>query len=953
MPPKRPGTALRRRDTGVVNSAKDIDGNNEEVNNNTSDTQQAANALAAETVTTPPLYTPGDYIECRLPQWSDYFKGYINQVGENNTYTVNFDDGERVTGISENLLRKVIIVDFVENEMIEAKCEGWVKYYKGQVIEKVDKMHYHLKFLDGEIKKNIPCTRMRKVTKTSPPPQPKKNVTPGRRPRPASASRASPSKRGALTFAAWKRGGANSLYGHGSGSKYRPSTVPLNGTSKKYNSPSGRREYQPSNSRNNGVGGRQRPSSAAVRRGGGAGTPSYYQNLKNRPQSAGMLRSQGRPNTNFSTGSPLPIRQQLPNTRNAVTSMHSYNAQAVDPFMKKLMAAIYLDKPGDVPEYVLDFTQNYLKNRPNITEGATVLAKCTGWTKYYSGEVIKVNVNGTYDIKFEDGERKVGVKESQIKEDNGGGDGEVEGENHHHKHHHHHKRKHHHHHHHKHHHKHKHHHHHKLGDRVEAKLDGWTKYYAGEIIRVNNDETFDLKFDDGELKSRVKKSQLKRKHHHHHKHHRHGDDQAENSQVKKKPATPYDVNERVEAKCTGWVKAYAGTITNVNDDGTFDIKFDDGETKKGVKLDEIKGKATPAFGVNDRIEAKCSGWTKFFAGTVTRVNDDGTYDIHFDDGEKKRGVTENGKTGKVRKLLENTDNNEIFKYKVGERVLAKCTGWTKYFEGAVIKDNEDDTYGIQFDDGEKKKYVKAKEMRKLENQAEASSSSATIPDAIEQETVKRKKYKMVHKVDDKVEAKATGWKEWYAGVITNVDDSEGLYTIKFEADGEVNNTIQEFQIRKILTETYNVGDVVDVKMNGWKQLYRGEVVLINKNRTYNIQFEDELRRGVKTIEIRGLAANSEIVTCSDATMELVNTWSKDEGKVGKFISAVIDMVGDEDYLPKFVFQKSLKEDAEFQCTDQELEEICARFADAKGDRVNCVDFVEYVQTIGQGLPEIK
>ena len=61
----------------------------------------------------------------------------------------------------------------------------------------------------------------------------------------------------------------------------------------------------------------------------------------------------------------------------------------------------------------------------------------------------------------------------------------------------------------------------------------------------------------------------------------------------------------------------------MNDDGTFDIKFDDGETKKGVKLDEIKGKATPAFGVNDRIEAKCSGWTKFFAGTVTRVNADG------------------------------------------------------------------------------------------------------------------------------------------------------------------------------------------------------------------------------------------------------------------------------------------------------------------------------------------
>ena len=83
-----------------------------------------------------------------------------------------------------------------------------------------------------------------------------------------------------------------------------------------------------------------------------------------------------------------------------------------------------------------------------------------------------------------------------------------------------------------------------------------------------------------------------------------------------------------------------------------------------------------------------------------------------------------------------------------------------------------------------------------------------------------------------------------------------------------------------------------MKMKGWKQLYRGEVVLVNSNRTYNIKFEDgDLKRGVKTIEIRGLAADRNIVTCSEQTMELVNAWSKDEGEVGKFISAVIDMVG--------------------------------------------------------------
>ena len=47
-------------------------------------------------------------------------------------------------------------------------------------------------------------------------------------------------------------------------------------------------------------------------------------------------------------------------------------------------------------------------------EGDRVKAKCSGWTKYYSGEITRVNSDGSYDIKFEDGERKRGVTESQI-----------------------------------------------------------------------------------------------------------------------------------------------------------------------------------------------------------------------------------------------------------------------------------------------------------------------------------------------------------------------------------------------------------------------------------------------------------------------------------------------------------------------------------------------------------
>ena len=37
------------------------------------------------------------------------------------------------------------------------------------------------------------------------------------------------------------------------------------------------------------------------------------------------------------------------------------------------------------------------------------------------------------------------------------------------------------------------------GDTVKAKCAGWTKYYKGEITRVNSDDTFDIKFEDGDI----------------------------------------------------------------------------------------------------------------------------------------------------------------------------------------------------------------------------------------------------------------------------------------------------------------------------------------------------------------------------------------------------------------------------------------------------------------------
>jgi len=42
------------------------------------------------------------------------------------------------------------------------------------------------------------------------------------------------------------------------------------------------------------------------------------------------------------------------------------------------------------------------------------------------------------------------------------------------------------------------------GDKVEVKLNGWTRHFAGEILRVHEDNTYDILFDDGERKRNIR-----------------------------------------------------------------------------------------------------------------------------------------------------------------------------------------------------------------------------------------------------------------------------------------------------------------------------------------------------------------------------------------------------------------------------------------------------------------
>ena len=101
-------------------------------------------------------------------------------------------------------------------------------------------------------------------------------------------------------------------------------------------------------------------------------------------------------------------------------------------------------------------------------------------------------------------------------------------------------------------------------------------------------------------------------------------------------------------------------------------------------MSEENEKNDLSYTVDDLVEAKASGWTKFYRGKIIKVNKDDdkdiTYDIQFDDGEKKTGL----KANQIKKAIEEDKEEETVN--VLEEVMAFCRSrqFLKIFEDYII-----------------------------------------------------------------------------------------------------------------------------------------------------------------------------------------------------------------------------------------------------------------------------
>eukprot|EP00968_Pinguiococcus_pyrenoidosus_P023940 scaffold4101_cov267-Pinguiococcus_pyrenoidosus.AAC.11 len=209
------------------------------------------------------------------------------------------------------------------------------------------------------------------------------------------------------------------------------------------------------------------------------------------------------------------------------------------------------------------------------------------------------------------------------------------------------------------------------GDRVQARLGGRSLFVPGTILIDHGDGTFDVEYDEGERERRVDNSMILQL----------DEDGPKLSSRSRSGTESFREGMVVEARYRGGSKYYRGVVGANNGDGSYEIHYEDGEKEsnvaeslirplerdgRGAKVsqarkelsgEEASGKAplrrrrarrsmseTPLYEEGDKVEARYRGRSRYFAGQISRVNDDGTFDIDYDDGEKEERVA----TGLIR-----------------------------------------------------------------------------------------------------------------------------------------------------------------------------------------------------------------------------------------------------------------------------------------------------------------
>ncbi|OQR94592.1 hypothetical protein THRCLA_22229, partial [Thraustotheca clavata] len=216
-----------------------------------------------------------------------------------------------------------------------------------------------------------------------------------------------------------------------------------------------------------------------------------------------------------------------------------------------------------------------------------------------------------------------------------------------------------------------------------------------------------------------------------------------------------------------------------------------------VRVKETSPKKTKdtAISAGTKVEARYKGKTKYYAGKIAKA--------HMDD---------------LIRVLSKPDDDDVMDLKVGTIVEAKYKGKT-YYPGKISRVHSDDTFDVDYDDGEIEKRVKRELIRVKSKSPKKPSDSLNV--------------------GTKIEAKYKG-RTFYPGKIAKVHLG-GTYDIDYD-DGEVEKRVNRDFIRVKESEdnneeTFDIGTEVDVKQKD-KTFQSGEIIKKHSDGSYDIEYNN-------------------------------------------------------------------------------------------------------------------
>ena len=265
------------------------------------------------------------------------------------------------------------------------------------------------------------------------------------------------------------------------------------------------------------------------------------------------------------------------------------------------------------------------------------------------------------------------------------------------------------------------------GDKVEGNYRGRGRWYPGRIKRVNYDDTYDIDYDDGEKEARMKPDMVRAVG---------GASSSPRRDGRDTSSTRYREGDKIEADYRGRGRWYPGRIKRDNYDGTYDIDYDDGEKEMGVRAEMIRSVGFPShdahvtmrFEEGDKVEADYKGRGRWFPGVVKRDNRDGTFDINYDDGEREMNVRNTSIRRREHSSPSRSTNNGA-KLKQGDKIEADYKGRGRWHPGTIRRDNFDDTFDIDYDNGDRELNVRRDFIRRLDERADSKSTSTYHSDS--------------------------------------------------------------------------------------------------------------------------------------------------------------------------------------------------------------------------------